>query len=309
MAASRLGAVTTSLASMGSKSGVTVTPSLIPDSMRTPCPSGQRSRVTVPVEGIMPLAGSSQVMRNSKEWARGAGASAMGSPEAMRSCCSTRSRPVTSSETVCSTWSRGLTSRKLTHPSPSTRNSHVPRPTYPTASKSRLDQSTRVSSTPSGRAGAGASSMSFWLRRCTEQSRVEITAKLPWESRAHWVSTWRAVRMNRSTKNPSVSCPWAAKKRSRSSSDSMTVMPRPPPPSAFFVTIGYPLAATKSSTRVREVTGPEIPATGATSTDSASRRALILSPRASRTCGEGPIQTIPASRTAWAKPGISERNP
>ena len=67
IAASRVGAVTMSFASIGSKSDVTTSPSLIPDSMRTPWPSGQRSRETVPVEGIIPEAGSSQVMRNSKE--------------------------------------------------------------------------------------------------------------------------------------------------------------------------------------------------------------------------------------------------
>ena len=54
--------------------------------------------------------------------------------------------------------------------------------------------------TDSSRNGAGASSMSFWLRRCTVQSRVEYTVKLPWLSRPHWVSTWRALSMKRSMK-------------------------------------------------------------------------------------------------------------
>ena len=49
-----------------------------------------------------------------------------------------------------------------------------------------LDQ---LSCAPSGRKGAGASSTSFWLRRCTEQSRVEMTWKLPSASRADCVST------------------------------------------------------------------------------------------------------------------------
>ena len=37
--------------------------------------------------------------------------------------------------------------------------------------------------------GAGASSTSFWLRRCREQSRVETTTTLPCASARHWVST------------------------------------------------------------------------------------------------------------------------
>ena len=41
-----------------------------------------------------------------------------------------------------------------------------------------------------------ASSSSFWLRRWRVQSRVETTAKPPWLSRAHWVSTWRAAVTN-----------------------------------------------------------------------------------------------------------------
>ena len=57
---------------------------------------------------------------------------------------------------------------------------------------------------------AGASSMSFWLRRCTEQSRVEYTVKLPCESRPHWVSTCLPWSMKRSTKYSSRSPPCTA---------------------------------------------------------------------------------------------------
>ena len=41
------------------------------------------------------------------------------------------------------------------------------------------------------RNGAGASSTSFWWRRCSEQSRVDTTTTLPCWSARHWVSTWR----------------------------------------------------------------------------------------------------------------------
>ena len=51
-----------------------------------------------------------------------------GSPAAMRSCSATRSRPVTSSVTGCSTWMRQLHSRKKCSPvAASTMNSTVPR--------------------------------------------------------------------------------------------------------------------------------------------------------------------------------------
>jgi len=40
---------------------------------------------------------------------------------------------------------------------------------------------------------AGASSTSFWWRRWREQSRVETTTTLPWESARHWVSTCRGL--------------------------------------------------------------------------------------------------------------------
>ena len=49
------------------------------------------------------------------------------------------------------------------------------------------------SSCASVRNGAGASSTSFWWRRCSEQSRVETTTTLPCWSARHWVSTWRGL--------------------------------------------------------------------------------------------------------------------
>ena len=42
------------------------------------------------------------------------------------------------------------------------------------------------------RNGAGASSTSFWCRRCRVQSRVEMTAVFPCESARHCVSMCRA---------------------------------------------------------------------------------------------------------------------
>ena len=55
-------------------------------------------------------------MRSSKLWPRSSGARVSSPPAAILSCSRTRSRPLTSSETVCSTCKRGLTSRKYTLP-------------------------------------------------------------------------------------------------------------------------------------------------------------------------------------------------
>ena len=56
-------------------------------------------------------------------------------------------------------------------------------------------------SAPADRNGAGASSTSFWWRRCSEQSRVETTTTLPCASARHWVSTCRGWSRYRSTKH------------------------------------------------------------------------------------------------------------
>ena len=45
----------------------------------------------------------------------------------------------------------------------------------------------------SDRYGAGASSTSFWCRRCNEQSRVPTTITLPCLSASTWASTWRGL--------------------------------------------------------------------------------------------------------------------
>ena len=47
-------------------------------------------------------------------------------------------------------------------------------------------------------AGDGASSISFWWRRCTEQSRSPRWTTLPWRSAKTWTSTWRTAARARS---------------------------------------------------------------------------------------------------------------
>ena len=84
-------------------------------------------------------------------------------------------------------------------PSLPTRNSQVPAPTYPAARKIALDDEYSEWSCSSVRYGAGASSISFWWRRCSVQSRVESTATLPRVSARHCVSTCLARSRYRST--------------------------------------------------------------------------------------------------------------
>ena len=86
---------------------------------------------------------------------------------------------MTSSVTGCSTWRRVLTSRKEMVPSVPTRNSQVPAPYVAGLLEDRLRRRVELRACSSVRNGAGASSTSFWWRRCSEQSRVETTTTLP----------------------------------------------------------------------------------------------------------------------------------
>ena len=71
----RVAPVTTSLAIIESNAPATVSPATIPASQRTPGPVGTVIAVTVPGAGRNPRPGSSPLIRNSMEWACGAGSS------------------------------------------------------------------------------------------------------------------------------------------------------------------------------------------------------------------------------------------
>ena len=96
------------------------------------------------------------------------------------------------------------------------------------------------------RNGAGASSTSFWWRRCSEQSRVEITTTLPCESARHWVSTCRGSSRYFSTKHsPRPNAAIASRVADSNSSGissrvRATLRPRPPPPNAALMATGSP---------------------------------------------------------------------
>ena len=99
------------------------------------------------------------------------------------------------------------------------------------------------------RNGAGASSTSFWWRRCSEQSRVETTTTLPCWSARHWVSTWRGLSRNFSTKHsPRPNARDRLADRGLEGvgdllSSRATLRPRPPPPNAALIAIGRPCSS------------------------------------------------------------------
>ena len=118
------------LASIGSKRPPTSVPGLDPGidpdpvagrpaepPRRDRSPAGTRPRRPRRRGGPRPRA---------RRWSRRACSKPSGSPAAIRSWSATRSRPVTSSVTGCSTWRRVFISRNAGSPRSSTRNSQVP---------------------------------------------------------------------------------------------------------------------------------------------------------------------------------------
>lgn len=104
------------------------------------------------------------------------------------------------------------------------------------------------------RNGAGASSTSFWWRRCSEQSRVETITTLPCRSARHWVSTCRGLSRYCSTKHsPRPKAATASRTAESyssgiSSSVRATFRPRPPPPNAALMATGRPCSVAKATT-------------------------------------------------------------
>ena len=113
-----------------SKSAGMVSPSLTPVSTRMPGPVGRSSRTMRPGDGAKSRSGSSALSRASMACPISAGGlPASFPPAATCSCALTRSIPVVSSVTGCSTCSRVFTSRKANRFSAGWyRNSTVPAP-------------------------------------------------------------------------------------------------------------------------------------------------------------------------------------
>ena len=104
-ASARVAPVTISFAISESKLAGTDEPCRTPLSTRTPGPEGASQASIGPGVGRKPRAGSSALMRNSIAWPRGAGteSSLSRAPSATRIIARTRSMPVVSSVTGCST--------------------------------------------------------------------------------------------------------------------------------------------------------------------------------------------------------------
>ena len=152
---------------------------------------------------------------------------------------------MTCSVMVCSTWMRGLHSMKKCSPvSGFTRNSTVPAFSY-FAARASFTASARMRwRRPSSRLGAGATSTTFWLRSCTEQSRSNRCTTLPWPSPSTWTSMCRGrgtifSRKRARSPNAASASPWQRAKASSISSGLVTArMPRPPPPAEAFSITG-----------------------------------------------------------------------
>ena len=76
----------------------------------------------------------------------------------------------------------------------------MPAPTYPTAIASRSADAFTSAVCPASSRGEADSSMTFWLRRCTVQSRTPTAQAVPCPSAMSWTSTCRAPVTSRSRK-------------------------------------------------------------------------------------------------------------
>mmetsp|Transcript_19647 Transcript_19647/g.57321 ORF Transcript_19647/g.57321 Transcript_19647/m.57321 type:complete len:209 (+) Transcript_19647:1629-2255(+) len=185
------------------------------------------------------------------------------SPAAIRSCHSTRSSPVTSSVTGCSTWSRVFISqKKYSFVFESSRNSTVPAPMYPTALAAFTAASPMEFRISGSRRGAGDSSRTFWWRRCTEQSRSKRWTALPCASAKIWNSTCLGLVTNRSSRTLSslklfiASRLQASSADKKSSSRSTRRMPLPPPPRVALMRTGKRISLASARRRSGDWSSP-----------------------------------------------------
>ena len=163
--------------------------------------------------------------------------------------------------------------------------------------------------------GAGATSTTFWWRNWTEQSRSCRWTTLPDESARIWTSMClgRAISLSRKTA-PSPNAAWASlQQRSKASAIcsalSTTRIPRPPPPAAALSITGYPRSWASFSASRADSMGLALPGTTGMSSDSASVRALTLSPNKASVSGDGPINATPSAAHNAAKAAFSDKKP
>ena len=250
---------------------------------------------------------SSAFTRASIAWPVIVTSTSSGSPAATRSCSSTRSSPVTSSVTGCSTCSRAFISRKKCVDGIVGVGDELDRAGAVVARGlrqrdrlvARASRAARrrrpATATPRSPSG-GAAAASTRARRARARCRACRRSPAP-RCAARAAGSARGTRGRRRSP-PAASRRAAAIASSRSSARSTTRIPRPPPPAAALTSTGYStvsrrVASGRSARRPR----------------SAASFARTLSPISSIASGDGPTNTTPASAHARASAGFSDRKP
>ena len=165
------------------------------------------------------------------------------------------------------------------------------------------------------RPGAGASSISFWFRRWTEQSRSPRWMVCPWRSARICTSTCRGFSTSFSRyissfpKQAAASALASAQAAGSSSGPSQRRMPLPPPPAEAFSSTGQPTASAAARASSTEETGPSEPGVTGTPAAFIKSRAADLEPAFRMASPEGPMKVSPALAQASEKSAFSERKP
>ena len=187
--------------------------------------------------------------------------------------------------------------------------------TYPAARISSAAWARTIFSCSAGSATDADSSITFWLRRCTLQSRTPSVHTAPLASATTCTSTWWPPRMARSRNTVASPAVLPASELARSNAspswpaDGTSRMPRPPPPAVALTISGYPIKEAAARASARSATGPPLHAASGTPACSASRLDSILSPSLRITSADGPMKMIPSRSHSSANSAFSETNP
>ena len=166
--------------------------------------------------------------------------------------------------------------------------------------------------------GAGASSTTFWLRRCSEQSRSPKVTTRPSPSPNTCTSTWRACSTSRSRKTPAEEKVAAATRCTRSQA-SREVLRRAARAHADAAAAAGRLEHHRVADGLGRGAGPRrrpragpVPGASGTPAASAAARAVCLAPNSSSCSGVGPTNAMPgvlgsAGRTPRPRTGSRSR--
>ena len=129
------------------------------------------------------------------------------------------------------------------------------------------------------RNGAGASSTSFWLRRCSEQSRVPTTIDVAVGVGQHLRLDVPGLVQEPLDEALAAAERDTASRTAESNSSGISSMvratfsPRPPPPNAALMATGSPCSSAKATTSSASLTGSLVPGTSGAPTFVAMCRA------------------------------------